>query len=51
MADIKIKNRSNGMVAYTIPELGNRTNVRREFAPKEVKTISFEELEALTFIG
>lgn len=51
MADIKIKNRSNGMVAYTIPELGNRTKVRREFAPKEVKTITFEELEALTFIG
>ena len=51
MAEIKIKNRSNGTVAYTIPELGDRTRVRREFAPKEVKTITFEELEALTFIG
>ena len=48
---IRIKNRSNGAIAYTIPELGDARNVRREFAPKEIKSISRKELEALTFIG
>lgn len=48
---IKIKNRSSGSVAYTIPELGDARNVRREFAPKEIKEISTKELEALTFVG
>lgn len=40
-----VKNRSSGMVIYRIPE----DNIRREFAPGEVKKISFEELEKLTF--
>ena len=38
-----VKNRSSGMVIYRIPE----DNIRREFAPGEVKKISFEELEKL----
>ena len=41
-----VKNRSAGMVVYTIPEIG----ARREFAPGETKKITFEELEKLTFV-
>lgn len=40
-----VKNRSAGMVVYNIPEL----NVRRQFQPGEVKRISHNELEALSF--
>lgn len=40
-----VKNRSAGRVVYTITESG----VRREFAPGEVKSISAEELEQLSF--
>ncbi len=40
-----IKNRSAGVAGYTIPEIG----VRRSFAPGEVKQISAEELEKLTY--
>lgn len=40
-----VKNRSAGMVVYRVPEL----NVRRVFQPGEVKRISYEELEALSF--
>ena len=40
-----VKNRSSSMVVYKIPE----TNVRREFAPGEVKSIPFGELEKLTY--
>ena len=46
---VKIKNRSTGVVFYIIPELGDRVNIRRSFAPQEIKTISLDELEALTF--
>lgn len=46
---IKVKNRSDYVVTYTIPELGERTNVRRVYSPQEVKTVSFEELETLSF--
>lgn len=48
MADkktVRVTNRSNSMVVYSIPELG----VRREFTPREVKTIPVSELEALTY--
>lgn len=41
----QVKNRSAGLVVYKIPEL----NIRREFAPGEVKKVSKEELEALCF--
>lgn len=47
----KVKNRSNGKTVYTIPELGDKRNIRREFAPHEVKEIPEKELEALTYIG
>lgn len=40
-----VKNRSSSIAVYRIPE----TNVRREFAPGEVKRISFGELEKLTY--
>ncbi len=40
-----VKNRSSSTVVYRIPEL----NLRREFAPGEVKRISFGELEKLTY--
>lgn len=46
MSDIcNVKNRSGSHVVYTIPEIG----VRRSFAPGEVKKITFEELEKLTY--
>lgn len=40
-----VRNRSAGMVVYRVPEM----NVRRVFQPGEVKRISHEELEALSF--
>ena len=40
-----VKNRSAGIATYRIPELG----IRRSFAPGEVKKISAEELEKLTY--
>lgn len=40
-----VKNRSAGIAVYKIPEMG----VRRSFAPGEVKKISAEELEKLTY--
>ena len=40
-----VKNRSAGIVVYNIPEL----NVRRQFSPGEVKRISRQELEALSY--
>lgn len=40
-----VKNRSAGVAVYRIPELG----IRRSFQPGEVKKISVEELEKLTY--
>lgn len=40
-----VKNRSAGVATYKIPEIG----VRRSFQPGEVKKISAEELEKLTY--
>jgi hypothetical protein len=40
-----VKNRSAGVAVYKIPELG----IRRSFQPGEVKQISAEELEKLTY--
>ena len=40
-----VRNRSAGMVVYSIPE----KNIRREFASGETKKISYEELELLTY--
>jgi len=41
----KVKNRSAGVATYRIPELG----IRRAFQPGEVKEISVDELEKLTY--
>lgn len=40
-----VRNRSSSIVVYHIPD----SNIRREFAPGEVKRIPFGELEKLTF--
>jgi hypothetical protein len=40
-----VKNRSAGVATYKIPELG----IRRSFQPGEIKKISSEELEKLTY--
>ena len=40
-----VKNRGSAQVTYRIPELG----IRRSFAPGESKTVSYEELEKLTY--
>ena len=42
---LSVKNRGSSMVSYRIPEAG----IRRSFAPGEVKQLSAEELEQLTF--
>ena len=42
---VSIKNRSNSIVIYNIPEMG----IRREFMPNEVKNSTSEELEALSY--
>lgn len=44
---VKIKNRDNGRVGYTIPDLGN---LHRNFQAGEEKTITFEELQKLSWI-
>ena len=44
---IKVKNRDNGTVGYTIPDLG----IRRTFAAGETKEITFEELQKLHYIS
>jgi hypothetical protein len=40
-----VKNRGAGFVTYRIPDEG----IRRSFAPGETKTVSYDELEKLTF--
>lgn len=42
---MKIKNRSASVVGYTIPEI----NIRRRFAPGEIKDIPKDEVEKLLF--
>lgn len=45
MDKIAVKNRSNSVVVYSIPEMG----VRREYAPGETKRVMKDEIEALTY--
>ena len=45
--EVTIINRSDSLIGYTIPDLGDRHNVRRQFAPRESKIVTFEELQAL----
>ena len=42
---MRIKNRSASIVGYTIPE----ANIRRRFAPGEIKDVPKEEIEKLLF--
>ena len=42
---VAVKNRSNSVVIYSIPEM----NIRRQYAPGETKRIAYDELEALTY--
>lgn len=45
---IKVKNRDNGTVGYTIPELGN---LHRSFSKGETKEITMDELRKLSYIS
>lgn len=47
---VKVKNRSKGRAAYTLPQYKDRANLRREFARGEIQEIDEDELYALTFI-
>lgn len=44
---IKVVNRDNGTVGYTIPDLGN---LHRNFQPREEKEVPMEELRKLSYI-
>ena len=43
---IKVRNRSTGTVGYIIPDMGN---YHRKFQPDEVKEVSFEEIQKLSY--
>ena len=43
---IKVKNRNNGSVGYSIPDMNN---LNRKFYPGEVKEVTFEELQKLSY--
>lgn len=45
--EIEVTNRDRGSVGYTIPDLGN---LNRQFESGETKTVTFEELEKLSWI-
>ena len=44
---IKVRNRDNGTVGYTIPDLGN---LHRNFQVGETKEVTMEELRKLSYI-
>ena len=44
---IKVTNRDNGTVGYTIPDLGN---LHRTFQSGETKEVSMDELRRLSYI-
>lgn len=43
---IKVTNRNNGMVVYTLPDMNN---LYRKFYPNEMKEVTFEELQKLSY--
>ena len=45
--EVQVTNRDKGSVGYTIPDLGNLT---RQFQSGETKTLTYEELEKLSWI-
>lgn len=44
---VKVTNRDNGSIGYTIPDLNN---LHREFAPGETKELTVEEMRKLSYI-
>lgn len=44
---VKVINRDNGTVGYTIPDLNN---LHRNFQPKEEKEVTMEELRKLSYL-
>lgn len=44
---IKVMNRDNGTVGYTVPDLGN---LHRNFQPGEIKEVTMEELRKLSYL-
>ena len=42
---LRVKNRSASLAVYSIPEI----NIRREFAPRKTKNITYGELEKLSY--
>lgn len=45
--EVLVRNRYNGVVGYTIPDM---QNLRRQFQPFEQKLVTAEEIEKLSFI-
>lgn len=45
---VKVVNRTSGVVGYTIPDMGN---LHRSYSARETKTVTFEEIEKLSFIS
>ena len=43
---IKVKNRTNGVVVYVVPDMGN---LKREFQGQEEKIVTFEEIRKLSY--
>jgi len=44
---VKVRNRDNGTVGYTIPDLNN---LHRDFQPNEVKNLELNELRKLSYL-
>ena len=44
---VKVKNRTNNNVGYSIPDM---QNLKRQYSPREEKIITFEELRKLSYI-
>lgn len=45
---VRVRNRNNGIVGYTIPDMNN---LRRRYMPGEVKEVTFEEIQKLSYIS
>lgn len=45
--EVKVQNRDNGYVGYSIPDLNN---LRRTYAPEEIKTVTVDELKKLSYL-
>lgn len=45
--EIKVVNRTSGIVGYTIPDMGN---LHRSYTARETKTVTFEEMQKLSYL-